>query len=264
MNLIWAYHEQYGIRTMQDSKCNHYKMFTPEKYINNPLPERLEDNCNRGYASILPEAKIIRISTSPAIPNELRFIPTAVINYFKEHYPDFEIITETRHVFTFKSSLLKRAGMLSSIDLDHYDSELTFELLSLHDEIALNPIRGMTGPSYEDPRRARLEWNYTFNALKNILLPAVKEALPKLPPKVKSSISKYVSDGERKLSLAKQTLKPSEIERTRENYVAAGRTLESAFMSLHAAIDLIREATRRTPEVKSLKPKTPAGYDDFS
>lgn len=151
----------------------------------------------------------------------------------------------------FNADLLnyKSAGLLTSLDLDEYDSELAADLLALHDEIAFNPVRGMI-PDYQGSYTAKRTWNYTYNAVRNRLLPAVAKAKAEVSKGAWREIEILIRSAVRGLSLAQHELDQS------GDPGKSSKNLEMAFQQVHEAIDLIREDTRRVPKVKSLKPRT--------
>lgn len=157
----------------------------------------------------------------------------------------------------FQAPLLRSAGMISMPDLDSYDSELTQDLLSLHDEIAMNPVRGYT-PDYKTTEAQRRVWDYTLRAVKFRLLPAVQDAMPKLSDEAYKQVDKLTLDVTGKITLAEHRL------RATRDYEEAGKLLEKAFSYLHDAIEIIREATRKTPAARSVRPPVPQAYKDFS
>jgi hypothetical protein len=157
----------------------------------------------------------------------------------------------------FQAPLLRSAGMISMPDLDSYDSELTQDLLALHDEIAMNPVRGYT-PDYRSPHAQKRVWNFTWNSLQNRLVPAISKALPQLSGRARDSVKIQLESAIREMTMAQSTLDRE------ENYSYAGVKLEGAFSLLHDAIEIIREATRKAPAARSIQPPVPQAYKDFS
>lgn len=142
----------------------------------------------------------------------------------------------------FSSPLMKdwgyhTAGMYTVEDLDRYDSKLTHELMALHDQIHLNPVRGVV-PEYRSEYGGRQVYQFTFGAVQNQLLPAVNSALQKLSPKAKAKAQKYVQESVRHLNLARNAASGHMMEE-------AGYNVETAFSKLHNAIEVVREDTRK-------------------
>jgi hypothetical protein len=123
-------------------------------------------------------------------------------------------------------------------DLDEYDSQIAYDLMALHDEIIDAPIRGVV-PDYRESYRARALYNFTFNALKNRLLPAIVKALKRLQPEARAKAMRKVEAAIENFNLSQQTLDTMGLHNGR-----AGMILENAFMRLHEAIETIRDATR--------------------
>lgn len=158
----------------------------------------------------------------------------------------------------FQSPLLRRrAGILSVLDLDSYDSEVAQDLLALHDEIAMNPVRGYM-PDYRTVEAQRRVWDYTLRALKFRLMPAVQVAMPKLDDATYKKVDKLTVDVTGKITLAEHKL------RSTRSYEEAGRMLEQAFSLLHDAIEVIRDGTRKVPAARKIRPPVPEAYRDFS
>ena len=137
----------------------------------------------------------------------------------------------------------KRAGTFDQSDLDAYDSELAQDLYAIHDTILNNPVRDYNPMSIYSEKRY---FNFTFNALKNKLLPAVEAAAATLIGR-EGYVDSYIRT-------AGAELRKAERWGETEDYATAAANLETAFSALHSAIDRIRYATREVPKVRSLKP----------
>jgi hypothetical protein len=162
----------------------------------------------------------------------------------------------------FKNPLLrypisKQGGLYTLEDLDAYDSELTQDLMSLHDEIHNNPVRGVV-PDYEDSYAAQRTYNYTFNSVRNRLLPQVEEALRQIPAKYRPEVKSQIQTAKEALQNAQ---KAADMEHSFRN---AGILVERGFSRLHDAIEIIRDATRKVPKGRSIKPRKPSGLDMYS
>jgi hypothetical protein len=156
----------------------------------------------------------------------------------------------------FKSPLLnypytKRAGLLSILDFDDYDSEIATDLMALHDEILNNPVRGYV-PEYQNSYGAQRVWNFTMNSLKSRLLPEIQKAMKVVSKKAKDQIKIDIDDAIEQISLAQHTLDMT------NDYGKAGPKLETAFSHLHDAIEVIKADTRRVPKGKKIQPRQPA------
>jgi hypothetical protein len=159
---------------------------------------------------------------------------------------------------SFQSALLHRqAGIISMLDLDAYDSELTQDLLALHDEIAMNPVRGYS-PDYRSPHAQKRVWNFTWNSLQNRLMPAIARAVPQISAKAQTGVRAQLDGAVREMTLAQSALDRE------ENYSHAGAKLEGAFSLLHDAIEIIRNDTRKVPAARNIRPPVPQAYRDFS
>ena len=146
---------------------------------------------------------------------------------------------------TWKNPLLysKRAGTFDRSDLDAYDSELAQDLYAIHDSILNNPVRDYDPLNHYSEKRY---FNFTFSALNRRLLPAIEKAAPTLLGR-----EGFI---DLQIRIAKAELRKAEQFGETEDYATASMHLETAFSTLHTAIDRIRYATREVPQVRSLRP----------
>jgi hypothetical protein len=147
--------------------------------------------------------------------------------------------------YVWKNALLysKRAGTFDRGDLDAYDSELAHDLYTIHDDILNNPVR-----DYDpmNPYSVKRYFNYTFNAVSNKLVPAIEKASETLIGR-----EGYVDS---QIRTAEAELRKAERWAETEDYDTASAHLETAFSTLHVALDRLRYATRQVPKVRSLRP----------
>ena len=131
-------------------------------------------------------------------------------------------------------------------DLDEYDSQIAHDLMALHDEIIDAPVRGVV-PDYGDSYQGQALYNFTLNALKSRLLPAVTKAIRRLPKSLwkepgrpRDAVMKLVNEAIAKIVDSEEESDMKGLQRGG----MAGIYLEEAFMKLHQAIEIIRDATR--------------------
>ena len=135
----------------------------------------------------------------------------------------------------------KHAGTLSREDLDVYDSELTKDLIDLHDQIQNNPVRMY---DYHSPYEVTRYFIFTQRALVERLLPAIERSLKSLKGHIRTQV-------EAELDEAEHNLEQADIAGKQQSSKAIA-LLETAFSNLHDAIEIIRAGTRKVPKVRSL------------
>lgn len=138
----------------------------------------------------------------------------------------------------------KHAGVTDTEELDAYDSELTRDLMALHDEVNLHPSRDFDS---KNERSVQRYYNYTLRTARSRLVPAIVDAAKH--SKRQKDIEELLEDAEGKFQMA---------EHHGENgrYLKTTSFLEDGLSYLHDAIDIIRQTTREVPVVRTYRPIT--------
>lgn len=144
----------------------------------------------------------------------------------------------------FKNALLqyKQAGNTLAKELDVYDSELTHDLMALHDEINEHPVREFNAQNRIAIQRY---YNFTLRNARNRLSPAIEQAAGQ--SKRKKDIQELLEDAEGKFQLAEHYGDLEDFQKTIN-------PLEDGLSYLHDAIDIIRKTTRSVPAVRTFRP----------
>jgi hypothetical protein len=140
----------------------------------------------------------------------------------------------------------KKAGITDIEELDAYDSELTHDLMALHDEVNLHPSRDFDA---KNERSTQRYYNYTLRAARSQLIPAITRAATQ--SKRQKDIEELIEDAEGKFEMAEHYGKNGEFLKTTS-------FLEDGLSYLHDAIDIIRQTTRVVPPVRTYRPMQPA------
>lgn len=136
----------------------------------------------------------------------------------------------------------KQAGSTDTEELDAYDSELTHDLMALHDEVNLHPSRDFDA---KNERSTQRYYNYTLRAARSQLIPAITQAAKQ--SKRQKDIEELIEDAEGKFDMA-------EHYGSEGLYLKTTSFLEDGLSYLHDAIDIIRKTTRSVPAVRTFRP----------
>lgn len=87
----WVFHPSYGFYFIEGQTNNHYRFFKGDgkgTSHSEVIPNKLYDDCNRGYTFVDRKKKTVQIQTAPLVTDWLDFVPKQVLNGFKEAFPD--------------------------------------------------------------------------------------------------------------------------------------------------------------------------------
>lgn len=220
------------------------------------------DAQSRGLIVLYPKTKTGYVMAYQGdTHSEAEFIPNDVWNAIKKKFPGYQLFEQpgitdllmSGHARTsldnFKNVLLqypvaKHSGLISTEDLDNYDSEVARDLVTLHDNILHNPVRNF---DTLDPMSLRRYFDFTLRSLRDKLAPSIKRSIPKLPKEAQREVRELLADADVKLNMAEDL-------HFKDRTMEAARFLEDGFSYLHDALDYIRSKTRNVPAVRSVRP----------
>jgi hypothetical protein len=116
----WVFHPSYGFFFIEGTDSYHFRFFKGDGKGNSRtevIPNKLYDDCNRGYAFIDRDKKIVQIQTARMVKDYLNFVPQEVVNGFKQAFPHYEVFVKGSHIASRKVAL---DAMLEMINDQEY------------------------------------------------------------------------------------------------------------------------------------------------
>jgi len=105
----WVYHPSYGFFFIQGTESYHFRFFKGEGKGNSRtevIPGKLYDDCNRGYAFVDRDDRTISVQYSAALSSShLGFVPSQVVQGFKEAFPGYKVENSSSHYSSRKQAL---------------------------------------------------------------------------------------------------------------------------------------------------------------
>ena len=147
------------------------------------------------------------------------------------------VVEEPETKLQVKTTPEPESFLHDSSDLDEFDSKLTSRLIKLHDQIKNDPIRDMALAGTDTGKASA--WRYTYDAVKNKLLPAIEDASTSLGKGKQRSISIDIDSANKRLANSMDQYQKG-------NVGTAYMNADAALSQLHDSIQTIRNATRGT------------------
>ena len=104
----WVYHPRYGFYFIEGVTNYHFRFFKGDGAGNSRtevMPNRLYDDCNRGYTYVDRNDKTVQIQTAALVKDYLDFVPEEVVAGFKKAFPGYEVSVKGSKVASKKVAL---------------------------------------------------------------------------------------------------------------------------------------------------------------
>lgn len=118
----WVFHPSYGFYFMEGISNNHYRFFKGEgkgSTYTEIIPNKLYDDCNRGYAFVDRKKKTVQIQTASRVKDWLDFVPKQVLNGFKKAFPGYDVYLKGCHLASLKNKVALDALLEMYTDEDY-------------------------------------------------------------------------------------------------------------------------------------------------
>jgi GNAT superfamily N-acetyltransferase len=91
----WVFHPNYGPFFLPGMEGYHFRFFkgSGKEVPQAVMPYKLYDDCNRGYGFVDHTAKTVTLNPSSMVKRELKFVPSKVMDEFKENFPGYQVFS---------------------------------------------------------------------------------------------------------------------------------------------------------------------------
>ena len=118
----WVFHPSYGFYFIEGTSNYHYRFFKGDGKGNSRtevIPNKLYDDCNRGYTFVDREKKTVQIQTAELVKNWLDFVPQKVLMGFKKAFPRYDVYLKGCHLASLRNKVALDA-LLEMINDEDY------------------------------------------------------------------------------------------------------------------------------------------------
>jgi hypothetical protein len=124
----WVFHPSYGFYFIEGQTNNHYRFFKGDGVGTSHtevIPNKLYDDCNRGYMFVDRKKKTVQIQTAKLVKDYLDFVPKEVLSGFKKAFPGYDVYLRGCHMASLRQKKALDA-MLETMDQEkHPDQSYT-------------------------------------------------------------------------------------------------------------------------------------------
>ena len=124
----WVFHPSYGFYFIEGQTNNHYRFFKGDgkgTSHTEVIPNKLYDDCNRGYMFVDRKHKTVQIQTAKLVKDYLDFVPKEVLSGFKKAFPGYDVYLKGCHMASLRQKKALDAVLETMDQEKHPDQSYT-------------------------------------------------------------------------------------------------------------------------------------------